>query len=138
MHEDTGVDLSSDGNKTWGRYFVNLIYTLFPAVRDYHIGQKFGERKVWRIWRILPNHQTLFDEEDVKSKGGSQGLCRNAVDHIKNFDNDDPSHKTLWHLGVIIIKIFNVMNSIPAQPPFDFTYFSSQPFSGLGRNIFYG
>ena len=23
------------------------------------------------------------DEKDVKSKGGSQGLCRNAVDHIK-------------------------------------------------------
>ena len=31
------------------------------------------------------------DEKDVKSKGGSQGLCRNAVDHIKKFDNDDPS-----------------------------------------------
>ena len=29
------------------------------------------------------------DEKNVKSKGGSQGLCRNAVDHIKNFDNDD-------------------------------------------------
>ena len=30
------------------------------------------------------------DEKDVKLKGGSQGLCENAVDHIKNFDNDDP------------------------------------------------
>ena len=29
-------------------------------------------------------------KKDVKSKGDSQGLCRNAVDHIKNFDNDDP------------------------------------------------
>ena len=27
---------------------------------------------------------------DVKSKGGSQGLCRNAVDHIKIFDNNEP------------------------------------------------
>ena len=26
----------------------------------YRIGQKFGGRKVWRIWRILPNRQTLF------------------------------------------------------------------------------
>ena len=26
----------------------------------YHIGQKFGGRKVWLIWRILPNRQTLF------------------------------------------------------------------------------
>ena len=36
-------------------------------------------------------------EKGVKSKGGGQGLCRNAVDHIKfkNFDNEDPGHKTL-------------------------------------------
>ena len=33
------------------------------------------------------------DEKDVKLKGSSQGLCRNAVDHI-NFDNDDPGCKT--------------------------------------------
>ena len=26
----------------------------------YRIGQKFGGRKVWRIWQILPNRQTLF------------------------------------------------------------------------------
>ena len=26
----------------------------------YRIGHKFGGRKVWRIWRILPNRQTLF------------------------------------------------------------------------------
>ena len=34
------------------------------------------------------------DEKDVKLKGAGQSLCRNAVDHIKNFDNDDLSHKT--------------------------------------------
>ena len=59
-----------------------------------------------------PRPEKCCDEKDVKSKGGGQGLCRNAVDHIKNFDNDDPGYKTLWHLGV---KIFNVMNSIPAH-----------------------
>ena len=32
-------------------------------------------------------------------KGGGQGLCRNAIHHIKNFDNDDPGHKTLGCLG---------------------------------------
>ena len=37
---------------------------------------------------------------------------RNTVGHIKN---DDPGHKTLWHLKVIIINIFNVIYSIPAQ-----------------------
>ena len=36
------------------------------------------------------------------------GLCRNTVDHINDFDNDDLA----W---VIIIKIVNVINSIPAQ-----------------------
>ena len=35
------------------------------------------------------------DEKDVKSKGGGQGLCRNAVNHIKNFDDDDPGRKTM-------------------------------------------
>ena len=39
------------------------------------------------------------DEKDVKSKEGSQGLYRKAVDHINNFDNDDPGHKTLECLG---------------------------------------
>ena len=56
----------------------------------------------------------------MKSKGGSQGLYRNAVDHIKNFDDDDPGRKTLMQekcfaAWVIIIIIFNVINSIPAQ-----------------------
>ena len=27
---------------------------------NHRIRQKFGGRKVWRIWRILPNRQTLF------------------------------------------------------------------------------
>ena len=26
----------------------------------------------------------MWNQKDVKSKGGGQGLCRNAVDHIKN------------------------------------------------------
>ena len=38
------------------------------------------------------------DKKDVKSKGGGQGLCRNAVDHINNFDNDYNSwaHLEVW------------------------------------------
>ena len=41
---------------------------------------------------------------------------------------------------VIIIKIFNVVDSIPAQAlavPFDFTSFHHSLFSGLGHNFFY-
>ena len=45
---------------------------------------------------------------------GSQGLCRNVVDHINNYDNDDPA-SSIFVVWVIIIKIFNVTNSIPAQ-----------------------
>ena len=37
-------------------------------------------------------------KKDVKSKGDGQGLCRNAVDHIKNFDNDNPGHKTCFQI----------------------------------------
>ena len=51
----------------------------------------------------------------------------NAVDHNKIFDNDDPGRKTFFlshnilrqqkcfAAWVIIIKNFNVINSIPAQ-----------------------
>ena len=55
---------------------------------------------------------------NVKLTGGGQGqgLCRNAVDHIKNFDDDPQVPQCVaW---VIIIKIFNVINSIPAQASF--------------------
>ena len=31
----------------------------------------------------------------MKSKGGGQDLCGNAVDHILNFDNDEPGCKNL-------------------------------------------
>ena len=44
-----------------------------------------------------------------------QGLCRNAVDHIKIFDNNDPRVPQSFVAWVIIIKIFNVINSISAQ-----------------------
>ena len=37
------------------------------------------------------------DEKDVKSKGQPK-LCRNAVGHIKNFDNDDPRVMTIKFL----------------------------------------
>ena len=43
-------------------------------------------------------------KKDVKSKVGSQGLCRNAVDHIQNFDNDDPGHKIFEALGSSLSK----------------------------------
>ena len=32
----------------------------------------------------------------MKSKEGGQDLCRNAVEHIKNFYNDDPGYKTFF------------------------------------------
>ena len=44
------------------------------------------------------------DEKDVKSKGGGQGLCRNAVDHIKNFDNDDPGVSNVLWPGSLLSK----------------------------------
>ena len=34
--------------------------------------------------------------KDVKSTGDGQDLCRNAVDHIKTFDNDDPGRKIFF------------------------------------------
>ena len=60
----------------------------------------------------IPTKNTLA--VDVKSKGGSQDLCRNAVDHIKNLIMmaKTPQCFVAW---VIIIKNFNVINSIPAQ-----------------------
>ena len=54
---------------------------------------------------LQPRPEKGYDEKDMKSKEGGQGLCRNAVDHIKIFVAP----------GVIIIKNFNVINSIPAQ-----------------------
>ena len=92
---------------------------------------------------MQPRPEKGCDEKDVKSKGGGQGLCRNSVDHIKSFDNDHAGHKTLRQekvllLGSLLSK-FNVINGIPAQAfdvPFDFTSFSSQPFSGIGHNLF--
>ena len=34
--------------------------SVMMALNWYRIGQKLGGRKVWQIWQILPNHQTLF------------------------------------------------------------------------------
>ena len=72
-----------------------------------------------------------------------QDLCRNAVDHINNFDNNDPGCKTFFlpkcfPAWIIIIKIVNVMNSIPAQAlatTFGFHILSLQSFSHLGHNF---
>ena len=33
-------------------------------------------------------------EKGIKSKGGSQGLCRNILDHTESFNSDDPGYKT--------------------------------------------
>ena len=44
----------------------------------------------------------------MKSKEGGQGLYRDAVDHIKIFDNDDPGHKNCSKENTFInVKIFN-------------------------------
>ena len=57
------------------------------------------------------------DEKDVKSKGGGQGLCRNAVDHIKNFDNDDPGHITFFCLNVLWLEK-NVLQPVSSLSKF--------------------
>ena len=86
----------------------------------------------------------------MKSKWGSQGQCRNAVNHIKNFDNDDPGCKTFFLLalrpeknvlqpGSSLTKFLMWSTAFlhwPWPPPFDFTSFLSQPFSGFGCNFF--
>ena len=33
----------------------------------YRIGRKFGGRKVWRIWQILPNRQTSYNSTTIVS-----------------------------------------------------------------------
>ena len=79
----------------------------------------------------------------MKKMWGGQGLCRNAVDHIKKFDNDDPGCKILrqdicFAAWVIIIKIVNVVDSIPAQAlaaPFDSHLFHHSLFSGFSHNF---
>ena len=50
----------------------------------------------------------------MKSKGGGQGLCRNAVDDIKNFDNDDPGHKgcNFFTARVFLVGITNYMTPL--------------------------
>ena len=54
---------------------------------------------------LQPKPEKGCYKKDMKSKGGSQGLCRNAVDHIKKFDIDDSGYwdntlqlfpKTIW------------------------------------------
>ena len=45
------------------------------------------------VKKLRPRPEKSCDEKHVKSKGGNQGLCRNAVDHIKIFDNDDQATK---------------------------------------------
>ena len=51
-----------------------------------------------------PNYKNVMTKtwkgcgkKGIKSKGGSQGLCSNAVDHIKIFDTDSLFHKHLCH-----------------------------------------
>ena len=65
-------------------------------------------KKNWLGWKSY----------QIKISG--QGLYRNAVDHIKGFDNDDLGHKTVlphqyFAAWIINIKTFNMINSIPAQ-----------------------
>ena len=87
----------------------------------------------------------------MKSKGGGQGLCRNAVGHIKIFDNDGPGHKT-YFLPQFLRPEKNFLRPGSLSKflmwsqqhsctglgrPFWFHIFSSQPFSGLGCNFFY-
>ena len=51
---------------------------------------KIPTKNTLAIKKLRPRPEKGYDEKDVKSKRGGQGLCRNVVDHIKNFDNDDP------------------------------------------------
>ena len=65
------------------------------------------------VKKLWPRPEKGCDEKDVKSKWDGQGLCRNAVDHIKIFYNDDPGTSMFCGLGHPY-QIFNVINSIPA------------------------
>ena len=40
-------------------------------------------------------------KKNCDEKWGGQGLCRNAIDYIKNFDNDHSDHKTFSCLSVL-------------------------------------
>ena len=80
----------------------------------------FISKKKWNpnlaVKKLQPRPGKCCDEK--KSKGGGQSLCRNAVDRIKNFDNDDPSHKALGQEKLMFCDLdhhFNAINSIPAQ-----------------------
>ena len=46
---------------------------------------------------LQPNLKQDRGEKGIKSKGGSQGLCRNVLDYIKSVGNDDPGYKTSCH-----------------------------------------
>ena len=60
---------------------------------------KYPTTNTLAVKKLWSRPEKGCDEKDVKSKGGSQGLCRNAVvNHIKNFDNDNPGHKTFFLL----------------------------------------
>ena len=47
-------------HKSQQLHVLRLLFHIAKVCLKYRIGQKFGGRKVWRIWRILPNRQTLF------------------------------------------------------------------------------
>ena len=88
---------------------------------------------------MQPRPEKGCDEKDVKSKGGGQGLCRNAVNHIKNFDNDDPGHKIFWHLGVIIIKLLMWSTAFlhrPGHPLLISHFFQHSLFQVLAATFF--
>ena len=86
--------------------YWQLIATLIHAeFRDKHL---YRHLDVYNNMHLFLNKEVKFqpktplrprpgkgcNQKDVKSRGGSQVLCRNAVDHIKKIDNDS-GHKTL-------------------------------------------
>ena len=59
-------------------------------------------------------YRAIIGNVKVQDKYFYRLLCLKEHVFIPKKRSEIPTKKTLWHLGVIII-IFNVINSIPAQ-----------------------
>ena len=113
---------------------VRICITTIPTKNTLAV-KKVADKTWKRLW---------WKRREIK-RGRSRPVQK-CVDHNKKFDDDPAGCKTLIFLPqcfvawVIIIKNFNVIDSISTQAlaaSFDFTSFSSQPFSGLDCNFFY-
>ena len=135
----------------WVQYHMNVIYSLGGRyTQTYrHCGQKqFQKTRCMPAFGRVPGLKVLWPRpvkrlwwKRCEIKRGVQDLCRNVVDHINDFDNDDPGCKTLRqeNAGSSLSKLLiwsTAFLHMSWPPPFDFTS-SSQPFQDLGGNFLY-